>query len=191
MGCDIHLYKEKQINGEWVTADNWRESKYEGGGMEVPWSERFTRRNYQLFGLLVSGVRSEHKFSFKDRGFPFNPCKEVAGEAADWGIDGHSHSYLYLHELKDMAAFLKSQTMTITGMKDRDELAALNASIASGTPNWDLLFPYCQFTNDPKQAHFEVDVPADFYVGDHLREIIDSFNGIDGDNHRIVFFFDN
>lgn len=31
MGCDIHLYREKQVNSQWVTADVWEEDDdYEG-----------------------------------------------------------------------------------------------------------------------------------------------------------------
>lgn len=193
MGCDIHLYKEKQINGEWVTADQWVE--YDDGdddkGVEVPWENRFTTRNYQLFGLLSKGVRHESPFSFAPRGLPFDVSKEAAAESERWDGGGHSHSYLYLHELRAMSAFLKTATIEISGMKDADGLAALRTSIESGTPNWELLFPYCQSSNDPSYDHFKVDVPADFYVGSGLDEIIAGFDGVDGDNHRVVFFFDN
>lgn len=193
MGCDIHLYKEKHVNGEWVTADVWESSDYgdDENSIDVPWEKRFTGRNYNLFGLLSKGVRREFPFSFKPRGLPFNACQEIANNAEAWGCDGHSHSYLYLHELKDMREFLKTATLKISGMKDRDELAALRASIASDSPNWDLLYPYCQFTGMSSYEEFEIDVPASYIVGGDLDEIIGSFNGVDGDNHRIVFFFDN
>lgn len=193
MGCDIHLHKEKHVNGEWVTADVWESSDYgdDENSIDVPWEKRFTGRNYNLFGLLSKGVRREFPFSFKPRGLPFNACQEIANNAEAWGCDGHSHSYLYLHELKDMREFLKTATLKISGMKDRDELAALRASIASDSPNWDLLYPYCQFTGMSSYEEFEIDVPASYIVGGDLDEIIGSFNGVDGDNHRIVFFFDN
>ena len=193
MGCDIHLYIEKHVNGEWVTADVWESSDYgdDENSIDVPWEKRFTGRNYNLFGLLSKGVRREFPFSFKPRGLPFNACQEIANNAEAWGCDGHSHSYLYLHELKDMREFLKTATLKISGMKDRDELAALRASIASDSPNWDLLYPYCQFTGMSSYEEFEIDVPASYIVGGDLDDIISSFEGVDGDNHRIVFFFDN
>lgn len=193
MGCDIHCYKEKQVNGKWLTADNWEYYDYgeDDKGKEVPWKERFTGRNYQLFGMLARGVRGEHPFSFEPRGLPFNPCAEIASEAERWVGDGHSHSYLYLHELKDMLAYLQTVEIRVTGMKDKAELQALRDSIASGNPDWQLLFPYCSWTNGPESEEFQLDVPASFYMGDDLKRIIDSFEGIDGDNHRIVFFFDN
>jgi hypothetical protein len=192
MGCDIHMYKEKQVNGVWLTADEWQSYDYGDGdaGMEVDWGKQFSARNYNLFGLLAE-VRTEHAFSFKRRGIPFNVSPEVRAAAEYDGADGHSHSYLYLHELKDMLVFCQTATITISGMKDAGELAQLNESIASGKPDWSLLFPYSQWTNVPNNVHFELAVPADFYFGEHLREIIASFDGVEGDNHRVVFWFDN
>lgn len=193
MGCDIHLYKEKQVNGVWVTADAWEAYDYGENekGIEVPWKNRFTDRNYELFGLLSNGVRTEHEFSFEPRGIPFNACKEFADKSERYGEDGHSHSYLYLHELKDMLLHLEQTKIQISGMKDRGELKALRESIASAAPNWDLLFPYCAWASSSNYEAFEIDVPASFYMGQSLKKIIDSFDGVDGDNHRIVFFFDN
>lgn len=193
MGCDIHLYKEKQVNGQWVTADVWEEYDYgdDDKGIEVPWDNRYTGRNYNLFGLLSKGVRRDLPFAFEQRGMPYNACKEIAEMSEKWEGDGHSHNYLYLHELKDMREFLKTTTVTVSGMKDRQQLADLRESIASGEPNWDLLYPYCAYANQDRYEEFEIDVPASFIVGDCLEEIISSFDGVDGDNHRIVFFFDN
>lgn len=193
MGCDIHLYKEKQVDGQWVTADVWEEYDYgdDDKGIEVPWDNRYTGRNYNLFGLLSKGVRRDLPFGFAQRGMPYNACKEIAEMSEKWEGDGHSHNYLYLHELKDMREFLKTEMIQISGMKDREQLAVLRKSIASGEPNWDLLYPYCQWASMDNYEEFEIDVPACFIVGDGLDEIISSFDGVDGDNHRIVFFFDN
>lgn len=193
MGCDIHLYKEKKINGSWVTADFWVKDKFSENenDKEVPWENRYTGRNYNLFGLLSRGVRREFPFSFEPRGIPFNVCDEVSNQTEKWGEDGHSHSYLYLHELKDMRDFLKTTMLSVSGMKESRELSALRKSIASGKPDWDLLYPFCQHTNMPGYEEFEIDVPAYYMVGNCIDEIISSFDEIDGDNHRIVFFFDN
>ena len=193
MGCDIHMHKEKQVAGKWVTADEWEAYDYgdDEKGMSIPWKKRFTARNYELFGLLAKGVRRAYDFSFEPRGMPFDPCEEVRQAAEHWDADGHSHSYLYLHELRDMAAFLKAATITVKGMKDGEQLAALQASIDSGTPDWSLLFPYCGWGTDPDLKEFELAIPAGFYMGDDLDEIIASFDGVDGDNHRVVFWFDN
>lgn len=191
MGCDIHLYREKHVDGKWLAADKWSKDE-DGDYLRVDYDDQyFTDRNYQLFGLLAKGVRSEHEFSFEPRGIPFDACEEIQNSSVDWGCDGHTHSYLFLHELKAVLAFTKSQKIQVSGMKDASELEKLNESVASGNPDWNLLWPYCQGTNQTNYAHFEIDVPASLYFEDGLERIIAGFDGIEGDNHRIVFFFDN
>lgn len=192
MGCDIHIYREKHLDGFWLTADPWQPRDYGDREPEVPYELRaFRGRDYDLFGLLCAGVRREHPFSFKERGLPFDVTREVLQEARYWGGNGHSHSHLYLHELKAMRAFLDRETMTVEGMKDARELSALRASIDSGKPDWRLLYPYCAATSRRDALPFRFDVPASFLVGRRLAEIISSFDGIDGDLHRVVFWFDN
>lgn len=191
MGCDIHLYKEKQVDGVWVTADEGWADEYNEGWLDVPFDKRFTDRDYDLFGFLSSGVRRNHSFSFSVRGVPFDGCKEVHGLFKQWGSDGHSHSYLYLHELKSAWKFLESQTVTITGMKNKAEIKLLMDSINSDEEtDWHLLYPYCQSANHLDYDDFSVDVPATYSLSG-LQTIISLFDGIDGDNHRIVFCFDN
>ncbi|EKN3978925.1 hypothetical protein NUF81_000655 [Yersinia enterocolitica] len=193
MGCDIHLYREKKVSRDWVTADVWEEQDDGDDGVyfEVPWRNRFTDRNYKLFGLLSKGVRCEIPFAFKERGIPFNACQEVADNSARWEGDGHSHSYLYLHELKDMSEFIQRASINVTGMMERDQLKKLQGSIRSGSPDWNLLYPYCRMGGSSSYVDFDIDVPAAFIMANCLDSIISSFDGVDGDNHRIVFWFDN
>lgn len=194
VGCDIHTYREKQVAGQWVSADVWEESEYadEKGVFRVPYERQaYTGRNYDLFGALAAGVRREFDFAFKPRGVPFDVSDNVSKANKQWDSDGHSHSYLYLHELRDFASWLKTQTVPIEGMKNAEQLAALKESIASGNPDWNKLYPYCQWTSELSAVKFCIDVPASFAIGKCLDEIIASFDGIDGDNHRLVFWFDN
>ena len=191
MGCDIHLYREQLVNGRWVSADKWEQ--YDGEDYsEVPFVKRFTGRNYDLFAVLA-GVRERETppFKFEPRGLPLQLSPEVKAAAERWDGDGHSHSHLYLHELLELQALLKDATQTISGMKDRDELKALRDSIASGKPDWGLLYPYCQGTNNPKHERFEISVPASFAVGASLDKIVDSLLVLDNSRSRIVFWFDN
>lgn len=190
MGCDIHLYKEKLVNGVWVTADVWEAYDYgdDEKGIEVNWNNQFRDRNYNLFGLLSKGVRHEFDMSYEPRGLPFNISDEVDSRLNE---DDHGHSYLYLFELQELMQHINSTTIDISGMKDADELKALEES---NPKNWDLLYPYCQGTNARNAVSFKIDVPASFVMGNGLQKIIDSFDGVDGvdgDNHRIVFWFDN
>ena len=190
MGCDIHLYREKKINGVWVTADKWSDPYDEG--MIVDYDDRaFTGRNYDLFGFLAD-VRRDIPGGFEPRGTPEDVCDLLAKEIESWDGDGHSHSYLHLQELKDAVERLKTETSPISGMMRHAQWGDLQASIATGAPDWSLLYPYCAWASDSENyTSFEVQVPAMFAFGECLQQIIDSFDGIDGDDHRIVFFFDN
>lgn len=197
MGCDIHLYREKIENGVWVSADKWTAFDHgdepEDKGLEIAWNDRaYTGRNYDFFSVLA-GVRrrEEPPYCFEARGLPLVVSDEVAGEYDRWSGDAHGASHLYLHELVELRGLLKDATQEISGMKDREELAALKASIASGSPDWHLLYPYCQSTNDPRQVDFKIDVPASFTYGGCLDQVIASLEGIGGDMQRIVFWFDN
>lgn len=190
MGCDIHCYKEKQINGIWVTADKWVNG-YEEGHKEVPYEESFNDRNYRLFGLLSKGVRQEYAISFLPRGIPCNISYEVYMAYKEWDCDGHSHSYLYVHELKDMEKLLRERTILVTGMKKVDEVQNLIETSKSDSPEWNLLYPFCQMTTSPGYIDFSIDVPADFIIGDSLNKLIHTFDNVDGENQRLVFWFDN
>lgn len=194
MGCDIHTYREKQVSGQWLTADPWEKYEYseDDKGQRVPYEKHaYSGRNYNLFGLLAGVRNREGKTQLAPRGIPWDASPEVRQAAADWDSDGHDHTYLYLHELRSLRAWVDTQVLTVSGMKRRDELAKLRESIASGKPNWELLYPYCQGTNDPLQEEFSVDLPMAYMVGKCLDEMIASFDGIEGDNHRLVFWFDN
>lgn len=122
---------------------------------------------------------------------PFNLSETLGDFINQSGDYCHNYSYLYLHELKDALEFLRSKNIKVEGMKDKSELVTLRKSIATGSPDWDLLFPFCASTNIQGYETFSLDVPATFKFGECLKRIIDSFEGIDGDNHRLVFFFDN
>lgn len=95
MGCDIHDCTEVYENGHWEKADI---SSYSG-------------RNYNLFAILAN-VRNGVGFANVKTGGGFNPiaspkgipsdcCDEFRAWADDYGIDGHSHSYLTVQELLD------------------------------------------------------------------------------------------
>lgn len=198
MGCDIHLYREKKLDGAWVTLEKWEreEDEEDGRRLNVDYmSQREWRgRNYDLFGALCNGVRREFDFSFAERGMPIDAAAETAECCEGWGEDGHSHSYLYLHELRDFAAYLDTHTMPISGVKNRKELAALREVIASGkSVNWNLLYPYAASAWGGDYEKFKFDVPASFGIGESLSKIISAFDGIDGAPHelRLVFWFDN
>lgn len=194
MGCDIHTYREKFIDGKWATADEWEPYDHGDGenGMQIPWKKTaFSGRNYNLFGLLAGVRNREDSFALAQRGIPFDACPEVISANEKWDSDGHSHTYLYLHELRALRKMVNERTIKVSGMKSAESLAKLEASISSGNPDWDLLYPYCQWTSDDSAKEFCVDAPMAFMVGDGLDALINSFDGIEAENHRLVFWFDN
>lgn len=190
MGCDIHLYKEKKVNGQWVSADEGWIDAYNEGHEDVPWEKRFTDRDYDLFGFLCKGVRRSFDYSLTEKGLPEDCCKQVRTLAESWGTDGHSHSYLTLSELQQSWEMLQNLETPVSGMMHKDRLAKLTESLDSETPDYDLLYPYCQSTNDPNYVGFEVQIPASHMLS-NVKRLIDLFDGIDGEDHRIVFWFDN
>lgn len=115
MGCDIHFYVERKVDGKWVSADKWTPNKYAGDegepSMCVEYEDRFYRdRNYDLFSMLAN-VRNGFGFAGCDTGdgfkpiamprnLPFDVSPEVKDESDRYGCDGHSHSWLTLAELK-------------------------------------------------------------------------------------------
>lgn len=93
MGCDIHVTTEVRRNGTWSREDCAVDPD----------------RNYSLFAALA-GVRNGSGFAgvdtgdpvtpiFAPRGIPEDGSVDVQGEAANWDLGGHSHSYATLAEL--------------------------------------------------------------------------------------------
>lgn len=194
MGCDIHTYREKFIDGAWRSADKWTPYDYGGDekGVSVEYKDRaYTGRDYNLFGLIAKGVRRKFSEALVARGIPFDACHEYNNEVEKWDGDGHSHSYLYLHELRSLSVWLKSKNIPISGMMESSQLAKLHAEMAAPEPIYDSLYPYCQWASDESYVKFEVNIPMSFVIGDGIDSMIASFDGIEGENHRLVFFFDN
>lgn len=84
MGCDIHSYAEKRINGKWESVGfspfNWRQYGMYGFLANV--------RNYSAVPPLA-----------EQRGLPADISSEVREEADTWSGDAHSHSWLSTAEL--------------------------------------------------------------------------------------------
>jgi len=116
MGCDIHMVLEKNFQGKWVGLHAYPylsksavrlygekykvEDKLHIGGVVA------TSRNYRLFAALAS-VRGESPFGHEPLGLPAD-VSELAGLMSDeYGVDGHSHSYILLPEFLRCYAYAK------------------------------------------------------------------------------------
>lgn len=181
MGCSIHLYKEEKINGEWVTADGPWEYDEDMKVADIPWEDRYTGQDYDLFGFLATGVRSNHEFSFDPRGLPLDMCPEVEEIAKYWENNmGHSHSWLSLAELEAAVGVMKANRQKYKNMfkvecPNCGHMGALVyeegfLEFSSATPDDDLGIIY------------------------GLEEIIGHFGDVEDynkDGYRIVFWFDS
>ena len=191
MGCDIHVYAEKKVEGVWVTADEWVTD--EDGWVHVPYDKRiYSERNYNLFGVLCDGIRGRsYSFSVERKGIPKDACDEYLEEVRRWGGDDHSHSWLSLTELKSLQEKILSESIPISGMINVDRLEKLLKSIAEGQPNYDLLYPYCTYTTRGDWLSFQLNLPATEDIGDGISGMIDKLESMDAEDARICFFFDN
>ena len=105
MGCDIHLYVEKQVEGKWhaVTAGNWNHETLEPGenrretylddeeraAGRIP-NDWFGDRNYELFAFLAD-VRNYQRLTSpicQPKGLPSDVSDAVKKESEGWGCDG-------------------------------------------------------------------------------------------------------
>ena len=155
MGCDIHVHVEyknnlftgydadnkPQYESKWICGDYFHKNPYFGSGEdEKEWSlvGLCDSRNYAMFSVLAN-VRNYGKTEYIDepRGLPKDVTEMVKEDADDWGVDGHSHSYLTLKELID---FQNKQTpLRHRGMispeqqKDLDENGIIPGSWCQGT----------------------------------------------------------
>lgn len=99
MGCDIHVFVERKVNGEWESADTWDN----GDPTYVPYGDRFyAGRNYELFGMLSKGVRTDFTNGLEAKGIPEDLSPEVSAAFNYWESD--AHSYVSPAELKQLAS---------------------------------------------------------------------------------------
>lgn len=122
MGCDIHLYVERRVEGVWTPADMWKPSKHaeDEGRLSLDYQDAFYHdRNYDLFAILAD-VRNGHGVAGVTTGLGFVPIAEPKGlpddvsdvlkaESDYWDSDGHSHSW---HTVADLMAYDWTQTTT-------------------------------------------------------------------------------
>lgn len=92
----------------WRNCDNFRLNEYyeegnEDGETKYKVQPIYHDRDYELFSVLA-GVR---KYNDKNvpislpRGLPRDASDVVKAESMNWGVDGHSHSYLSYAEIED------------------------------------------------------------------------------------------
>jgi hypothetical protein len=198
MGCDIHINKEKLVDGQWVTADVWthHREEYDDGEVEEYWTNDnggIRRRNYSAFSVLA-GVRSSPVSSFKlePKGIPSNISEETEREYKKWYGDAHSASYLTLAELKELQKIVETQKTPVSGFIESNRYERLKAAVEANEDGcWEHLWPYCEYTQMKNWVPFFIEVPLVMQVGDYIKKIITALEKVGGEDQRIVFWFDN
>lgn len=130
MGCDIHFYVERRVDGKWVTADKWGKDEDDNNRTVSLGGSYYGDRNYDLFAILAN-VRNGHGFAgvktgegfvpiSEPRGIPNDASSEYRAYAESWGMYGHSHSYLTVAEIM---AYDWTQTTKKQGWVTRKQYA--------------------------------------------------------------------
>lgn len=125
MGCDIHFYVEKKVDGAWKLQG---ELVNDDGCKYVSGPDFYDGRNYNLFAILAD-VRNGRGFAGIKTGEGFNPISDPRGvpdDASDeykqlvdcWDADGHSHSH---HTLRQLLDYDWTQTTGLQGWCSMDE----------------------------------------------------------------------
>jgi len=132
MGCDIHLYVEVYKDGNWISADEWEEVKWNGHKfMDIPYGKAYyDDRNYNLFAILAD-VRNGYGFAGVKTGFGFKPIDDPRGLPFDVSeilakegdnVDYHSHSWFTVQELMD---YDWTQTTELIGVINAPEYLSM------------------------------------------------------------------
>lgn len=206
MGCDIHLYVERKVNGVW-------QGQLTQSEPQTYYRKRwYYNRNYVLFGLLA-GVRcSEIKPLSEPRGIPDDVSELVKEDWKIYGSDGHTPSYFSLPEL----ILAKEQNSIFTGYVDMKNYRIYKET---GQPNHvmsdlnDIKYTYrkipFEVVPEPEmeryfkmkaflgETEFVTEIiwerPNKTISVPFWDELLDKLKNLDPDpsNVRIVFWFDN
>lgn len=95
MGVDLHMVREKKVDGLWVTAQSWHDED----GYKMP-SDVLHLHNRILHGVLAGSIAP--------RGYPVDAAQETVGWVNVWGYRAtpFDHSFLYTEELVKLSRFI-------------------------------------------------------------------------------------
>lgn len=166
MGCDIHMYLERKIDdGEWHIHPEHKKSESDGYIVDNP-ELTVTHRHYDLFAKLA-GVRGHGP---QPKGVPDDVSPEVEDVIEDYGLDGHSHSWISIEEFEKILNKLKFKPTDETTIIYNWNLFNINKSIPGYTP----IVAFC------KKETEELQVDSILLDSKPINV-----------QYRLVFFFDN
>lgn len=216
MGCDIHAYAEiKRSFGHeearWYCCENFQLSPYYiwakrngkdlEGESEFEINPLYNGRNYALFEALA-GVRGEMKnclFAFQND-IP-KDCSDFIKSEWEWlGEDAHSPSYITIKELFSKEA---KPVVQVRGYLPKTEAHKLDITpgyvpaywVETPTENYQEYREF-KFASSPledfKKVYFESFKREMYYKYCDDEKVLNAIlNSEQGDNYRIVFWFDN
>lgn len=117
MGCNIHCrFERRNPDGTWEsvlntkpTTDDLQRHKWEcedaraEGKPDPAMFRRYTGRDYRLFAMLAD-VRNDGSITPiapTERGVPADASVEYLRLVEQWGVDGHSHTWVTMEEVFD------------------------------------------------------------------------------------------
>jgi len=217
MGCDIHLHYEIKEGNEWKYID-WKkdlQSEDKDYYTELSNHPLYVGRNYNLFSILAN-VRNGYGFAMCNtsagfapidfpRGLPDDISDEVKEEAEIWGVDAHSHSWLYLQELLEYGWDIR--TVTLIGVVNKREYIEFKKNGRPSSWSGEVSGKFVKnisnsemedlLSSDEKtKTHYYTQVCWDCSyreaVGESWFKTLDELSKLgDPNNIRLVFWFDN
>ncbi|AQR77232.1 hypothetical protein ABNB59_17310 [Paenibacillus larvae] len=208
MGCDIHLFVEKKVNGAWKVLKGINEpriqdlcstlQKAKERGADTLWLEDWIKeekegtcdfvnipRNYRLYAALAN-VRNYDRITpiSTPRGLPSDMSRVVYEQENEW-YWGHDHSWLTAKELSE---FDWNQKIKFEGFVDDEQYSEF---LENGVPtwwhfeqrSWGKPYKHIQWTETLKDC-------VDTFYTWSIPKLIELADG-DLESVRIVFWFDN
>lgn len=202
MGCDIHLHLERldHAKGEWVWVEPPEIELFD----DYKIRDWYSGRNYELFAALADVRNRADITPISDpRGLPQDVTSESRRESDEYGIDGHSHSWLTLRELRSLDGTKIPHTGLIhdrypDGRRGRAQDIADHANATGKFPwDWPGASGYCQGIYGPTADEYErvewTQDAEDAFGSDWsaFLEAAGRYTLDDGNDVRAVFWFDN
>jgi hypothetical protein len=208
MGCDIHFYVEREVNGSWVGAQ-CPQSTLPSWSSEKRRSSWYLGRSYILFGVLA-GVRSNWlPTPIKVRGMPDKVSPLIKKEADKWKGDAHSHSYITLEELICFETLTAEQSLYLnledyrSFKKDRNNFYLTKGLFEPKEENiisveeMERVSNLIAFSNDDKYKQKYVKITDQFplvaFIKEFWDQCIPEMKKLHKDPSKVrcVFWFDN
>ena len=197
MGCDIHAHIEVKMHIEnkekWVCASLFSLNHYyDGKDKSEPYinAAPILYRDYTAFAQLA-GVRKYNdniETISEPRGIPEDVCDMVSSDVSRWGSDGHSHSYITLSELSKYRNTLKKTKYS--GYITSEQYIELQKGVFPRL--WRIIPGDKRLRKASWEKMEDPLIEVQNKLEDALwRELCTKNIELNGDDVRLVFWFDN